>query len=146
MIDNKLGDGTGAGERTVIASQNWVTGMSGKNPWQTRLIAASLRNHSQLELLAGTDVFTMPPKVAASGRKSLTGKFTSRLHENYEVSMYDSAKDAGIEKFWEVSDNVINLADRLAAKLPETGKELVQIALEEGCEDMFLCSARKRER
>lgn len=137
MIDNKLGDGTGAGERTVIASQNWVTGMSGKNPWQTRLIAASLRNHSQLELLAGTDVFTMPPKVAASGRKSLTGKFTSRLHENYEVSMYDSAKDAGIEKFWEVSDNVINLADRLAAKLPETGKELVQIALEEGCEDMF---------
>lgn len=137
MIDNKLGDGTGAGERTVISSQNWVAGMSGKNQWQTKLIAASLRNHSQLELLAGTDVFTMPPKVAASGRKSLGGKFSSKLHEDYEVSMFDSAKDAHIEKFWEVSDNVINLADRLAEKLPETARELIQIAHEEGCEDMF---------
>ena len=79
MIDNKLGDGSGAGEMAVIASQNWVTAISSKNPWQTKLIAASLRNHNQLELLAGTDVFTMPPKVAAAGRKALKGKFTSRI-------------------------------------------------------------------
>ena len=57
MINNKLGDGSGAGEKAVVASQNWVTAMSSENPWQTKLIAASLRNHEQLELLAGTDVF-----------------------------------------------------------------------------------------
>ena len=34
MIDNKLGDGSGAGEMAVIASQNWVTAMSAKNQWQ----------------------------------------------------------------------------------------------------------------
>lgn len=137
MIDNKLGDGSGAGEVAVVSSQNWVTGLSAKNPWQTKLIAASLRNFSQLELLAGTDVFTMPPKVAAAGRKSLPGKFKSRTHENYEVSMYSSAKEAQIEKFWTVSDNVLNLAERLASKVPATGAELIHIAHEEGCEDMF---------
>ena len=137
MIDNKLGDGTGAGEMAVISSQNWVTGLSAKNPWQTKLIAASLRNASQLELLAGTDVYTMPPKVAAAGRKSLSGKFKSRLHENYPVSMFDSAKDAQIDKFWSVSDHVLNLAERLATKVPASGTELIKIAQEEGCEDMF---------
>jgi transaldolase len=137
MINNKLGDGSGAGEMAVIASQNWVTGLSAENPWQTKLIAASLRSPSQLELLAGTDVFTMPPKVAASGHKELSGKFTSRTHENYDVSMFESAKDAHIEKFWEVDNKVLKLAERLSQKLPLTGSELVHIAYDEGCEDMF---------
>jgi len=137
MINNHLGDGSGAGEMAVIASQNWVTGQSAENPWQTKLIAASLRSYNQLELLAGTDVYTMPPKVAAAGHKELSGKFSSRLHENYDVSIYESAKDAHIEKFWEVNNKVLKLADRLAAKVPATGAELIHIAQEEGCEDMF---------
>lgn len=137
MTDNKLGDGSGAGEMAVISSQNWVTGLSGKNPWQTKLIAASLRHYNQLELLAGADVFTMPPKVAAAGRKALRGKFVSRMHEIYEVSMYSSAEGAHIEKFWTVDDNVLNLAERLSSKVPASGAELIRIAHEEGCADMF---------
>jgi transaldolase len=137
MINNKLGDGTGAGEMAVIASQNWVTGMSAENPWQTKLIAASLRNYNQLALLAGTDVFTMPPKVAVAGRKELKGKFSSRMHENYDVSLYPNATDAKIEKFWEVDKKVLKLAERLASKVPSTGNELIHIAQDEGCEDMF---------
>jgi transaldolase len=137
ISDNKLGDGSGAGEMAVISSQNWVTALSAKNPWQTKLIAASLRNYSQLELLAGTDVFTMPPKVAAEGRKALSGSFSSRLHENYEIKLYESAKDAHLDKFWEVDDKVLSLAERLASKVPASGNELIHIAHEEGCEDMF---------
>jgi transaldolase len=137
MINNKLGDGSGAGEKAVISSQNWVTGLSAENPWQTKQIAASLRNYNQLELLAGVDVFTMPPKVAAAGHKELSGKFSSRTHENYDVSIFDSAKDAHIEKFWEVDSKVLKLSGRLAAKIPATGSELIHIAHEEGCEDMF---------
>jgi transaldolase len=137
MINNNLGDGTGAGEMAVISSQNWVTGLSAENPWQTKLIAASLRSFNQLELLAGTDVYTMPPKVAAAGRKELSGKFSSRLHENYSVSIFDTAKDAHIEKFWEVDNKVLKLAERLASKVPATGHELICIAHEEGCADMF---------
>ena len=137
IINNKLGDGSGAGEMAVIASQNWVTGLSAKNPWQTKQIAASLRNQNQLELLAGIDVFTMPPKVAAEGHKKLSGKFSSRTHENYDVSIFDSANKAQIDKFWDVDNKVLKLSERLASKLPSTGSELVHIAHEEGCEDMF---------
>jgi len=137
MINNKLGDGSGVGEMAVISSQNWVTAFSSKNDWQTKLIAASLRNYAQLELLAGADVFTIPPKVAEAGRKSLPGKFSSKMHENYEISLYDSAKEAKIEKFWKVDDKILNLAERLASKVPSSGKEIVNLAYEEGCEDMF---------
>jgi transaldolase len=137
MVNNNLGDGSGAGERAVIASQNWVTAVSADNPWQTKQIAASLRHHRQLELLAGTDVFTIPPRVAAAGHRELDGTFSSCTHMNYEVSMYDSARDAGIEKFWEVNNAVLNLAERLSLKVPSTGAELITIAQEEGCSDMF---------
>jgi len=145
MIENKLGDGSGAGEMAVISSQNWVTGLSAKNPWQTKLIAASLRNYNQLELLSGADVFTMPPKVASNGRKLLQEEFVSRMHENYDVSIYSSAEGANIEKFWTVDDNILNLAERLSGNVPETGTELIRIAHEEGCGDMFP-SLSKEER
>ncbi len=137
IFNNKLGDGSGAGEMAVIASQNWVTGLSAQNPWQTKLIAASLRHHSQLEMLAGTDVFTIPPKVASAGKKELTGKFSSKIHENYDVKLYSSAEEAQIEKFWKVDDKVLALAERVTAKIPGSGAELVHIAQEEGCGDMF---------
>lgn len=145
MIDNKLGDGSGAGEKAVISSQNWVTGLSAENPWQTKQIAASLRNFGQLELLAGVDVFTMPPKVAAAGHKELSGKFTSRTHENYDVSMFDTAKDAHIEKFWEVDDKVLKFSERIASKLPASASELIHIAFDEGCEDMFPSLTREEK-
>jgi len=137
LMDNKLGDGSGAGEMAVISSQNWVTGLSARNPWQTKVIAASLSHHNQLELLAGTDVFTMPPKVAEAGRKSLTGNFSPRTHENYDVKLYQSADGAHIEKFWEVDDKVLSLAERLSAKMAATGQELIRMAHGEGLEDMF---------
>ncbi|MGD0582635.1 MAG: transaldolase family protein [Bacteroidales bacterium] len=137
MINNKLGDGTGAGEMAVLSSQKWVTGLSKLNPWQTRLIAASLRNYEQLELLAGTDVYTMPPKVAAAGRAILKGSFTSRLNENYPVNMNDQAAGSGIEKFWEVDMKVEKLAEILSGKIPSTGDELILRAHEAGCGDMF---------
>jgi transaldolase len=137
LMDNKLGDGSGAGEMAVISSQNWVTGLSAQNPWQTKVFAASLRHHNQLDLLAGTDVFTMPPKVAEAGRKSLSGNFSPRTHENYDVNLYPSADGAHIEQFWEVDDKVLSLAERLSVKMPSTGQELIKIAHSEGCEDMF---------
>ena len=145
MLDNKLGDGSGAGEKALIASQNWVTGLSAENPWTTYQIAASLREFRQLELLAGTDVFTMPPKVAAAGHEKLSGEFSSHIHENYEASIYESAGEAQIGKFWEVDNNVLKLSERLSSDLPSSGAELIRIAHEEGCRDMFpFLSAEER--
>jgi transaldolase len=109
------------------------------------LIAASLRNYEQIDLLAGTDVYTMPPKVAAAGHANLTGKFRSKLDENYKVSIYDSAEEAHIEKFWEVDENVITLAERLASRTPDTGNNLIDMAHEAGCGDMFPVLSKEEE-
>lgn len=137
LADNKLGDGSGAGENAVLSSQDWVTRLSGETGFRTRQIAASLRNYTQLDLLAGTDVYTMPPKVAASGRKSLSGLFGSRLMTRYDVPLTDEAAGLGIEKFWEVSKNVVELGRQLGRQLPSSGAEIVRLANEAGLADMF---------
>lgn len=137
LADNRLGDGSGAGENAVLSSQAWVTRLSGETGFRTRQIAASLRNYTQLELLAGTDVYTMPPKVAAAGRKSLSGLFGSRLTSRYDVPLTDEAAGLGIEKFWEVSKNVVELGRQLGQHLPSSGEEIVRLAHEAGLADMF---------
>ena len=134
---NKLGDGLGAGEMAVLSSQKWVKKYSSRNPWPTRLIAASLRNSDQLVLLAGTDVYTMPPKVAAAGRANLDGKFRPMLDEEYPVNISELGEGTHIENFWGVNRRVIRLADKLAEKLPVNGDELIERAREAECGDMF---------
>ena len=57
--------------------------------------------------------------------------------------LYPLAGDAHINKFWDVDDRVLDLAERLNAKLPATGAELVHIAHEEGCADMFPSLSRE---
>ena len=137
IADNKLGDGSGAGENAVLSSQSWVKRMSGSNQWPTKQIAASLRNYTQLDLLAGTDVYTMPPKVAAAGRKSLTGIFNSRLGTHYDVPLNETAKNLGIEKFWEVPQSVIELGRSLDRYMPATGEDFVARVHAAGLGDMF---------
>ncbi|HSO76993.1 MAG TPA: transaldolase family protein, partial [Bacteroidales bacterium] len=137
IADNKIGDGTGAGENAVLSSQKWVTELSKRNGWQTKLIAASLRNHTQLEMLAGTDVYTMPPKVATAGHKSLSGKFVSRLGSHYEVPLNPAAEGVRVEKFWEVPASVIQLGTLLNDMVPATGDELVERVHDAGLGDMF---------
>ena len=137
IADNKLGDGSGAGENAVLSSQSWVKQLSESNQLPTKQIAASLRNYTQLDLLAGTDVYTMPPKVAAAGHQSLTGIFKNRLGTHYEVPLNETAKNLGIEKFWEVPQSVIELGRSLDRNIPATGEELVARVHEAGLGDMF---------
>jgi transaldolase len=137
IADNKLGDGSGAGENALLASQSWVTRLSAETGSKTRQIAASLRNYTQLDLLAGADVYTIPPKVAAAGRKSLSGLFGSRIGQRYDVPLNDDAAGLGIEKFWEVPDSVVELGRHLGKEVPAYGEEIVAKAHEAGVGDMF---------
>jgi transaldolase len=137
ITENNLGDGTGAGEMAVIASQNWIKSLSEENPWSTKQIAASLRDHRQIESLAGINVLTIPPKVAAAGHDELKGNFTPGINDNFEVNLNEAGKDSQLDKFWKVGENVLNFSAKLASKLPSTGNELVKLAQEEGCEDLF---------
>mgnify|MGYP005842317497 CR=1 FL=1 len=137
LKDNNLGDGSGAGERAVLSSQQWITKLKEGREVVTRLIAASLRSADQLEKLAGVDVFTIPVKVAADGRTNLSGNFSSRLNTAYPVPLNDSAKNTLVEKFWEVSDAEVSLAKEIDANPPSTGKEIVKKAQEAGLSDLF---------
>ena len=145
ISDNNLGDGSGAGEMAVLSSQGWVTRLSGSNPWPTKLIAASLRSYQQLDLLAGTDVYTMPPKVAAAGRANLPGAFISRLGVVYPVGINEEGKKSGCENFWVVNDNVVSFGKSINSKLPSTGIELEERAHKAGLADMFPILSKAEE-
>ncbi|HJX71019.1 MAG TPA: transaldolase family protein [Bacteroidales bacterium] len=133
---NGLGDGSYAGEKTTIESQKIVK-KYGKN--HTRQIAASIRSADQLELLAGTDVHTIPTSVANAAVKSLSGKFAPKTDSNYIVTFADNVNMDSVkaEKLWDISDNELKLALNLSNNLPATGKELVERAMEYDCIDMF---------
>ncbi|WP_372647934.1 transaldolase family protein [Draconibacterium sp.] len=135
--DNELGSGSGAGERTVISAQHVVTELTKHNETPTKLIAASLRHYSQLDALAGTDVFTMPIKVAAQGKINMDGNFQSKLNEVYPVDLTDDAASYFPEKLWEVSEKELELAKSLDANLPKNENELIDRVHEAQCGDMF---------
>jgi transaldolase len=135
--DNELGSGSGAGERTVISAQHIVSELTKNNETPTQLIAASLRHYSQLDALAGTDVFTMPTKVAADGKINMDGNFQSKLNTIYPVDLTDEAANYFPEKLWEVSEKELQLAKSLDAQLPKNENEFIDRVHEAGCGDMF---------
>lgn len=137
MKDNQLGSGEGAGERTVLATQKWVSKLTKDHAEPTKLIAASLRGYTQLEDLAGTDVYTMPTKVAAEGRTELSGKFVSKREEVYPVDMAEGVAKYFPEKLWAVAEKEVKLAQALDKNCPKSGSELIDRAHEAGCGDMF---------
>ena len=137
ISDNGLGDGSGAGERTVIETQKWVTQLTKNNPEPTKLIAASLRSYQQLEALAGTDVFTMPTKIAAGGKANLKGGFALKLNETYPVGINVDAGNYFSEKLWEVTEKELQLAKSLAEDCACDGNELIDRVHKAGCGDMF---------
>lgn len=137
IVDNKIGEGTGAAEKTVIETQKFISDIRSELGTDTRLIAASIRHHNQLDMLAGVDVFTIPPKVAGMGRKELDGNFRSRLGEDYDHGLsFDPSKEA-MDKFWKADPGLLKLARELGNKLPGSGQELEDIMRNEGYEDMF---------
>lgn len=135
--ENNLGSGKGVGERTVLSAQKWVRKMSLQYGLSTKLIAASLRNTSQLESLAGVDVYTMPVKVAAEGRSTLAGKFKSKLDETYPVDLNSNSEGMFIEKLWEVNEKELLLVRDLADDVPCSSNSLSEIARHGGCRDLF---------
>ncbi len=137
VADNKLGEPVGVGEKAVIETQRWATKITANNEVPTKLIAASLRNAQQLEALAGVDVYTMPTKVAAAGKESLSGNFESQVGTDYEVLLFDEAKGYYVEKLWKVAGHELEFAMNIDKNPPATGEELEQRAREAGCGDMF---------
>lgn len=139
VADNDLGDGNMVGEKATLSSQRVVSSITGKRATPTKQIAASLRSDDQLASLAGVDVFTMPTKVAAEGKKILDGKFTTQVGKDYSVELKPgvSEKDIRIHTLWDVTDQERTFAESLDSEPPKTGKEVISRAGEFGISDMF---------
>jgi transaldolase len=87
VADNALGDGVNVGEKATLASQRELLALRAAGRSPSRLIGASMRDGSQVGTLAGVDVFTMPPKVAAAYRESPSPSVTSQLSLDPIVSL-----------------------------------------------------------
>ena len=147
VVDNKIGDGSYIGEKTVLETQKYITEIRSMLGTETRLIAASIRHHKQLENMAGVDVYTIPPKVAGAGRKELSGSFTSKLNENYTAGLSIDTHQEKMDRFWKVDSKLLKLAKYLGNNIPKTGAELEDIIRNEGSEEMFpVLNAEEKQR
>ena len=137
--DHDLGDGVNVGEKATISSQRIIRELTAHRDVPTRQIAASMRDASQAEKLAGVDVFTMPTKVAAEAHGTGSISFENQVETNYPVSLKSGVEpvEVHIDKLWEVADAVRDFAHSCDADTPRTGDELAERARKMGLADMF---------
>lgn len=137
--DHGLGDGENVGEKAALCSQRIVTELSREKQHSTKQIAASIRNPEQLPRLAGIDVITVPPKVAAPARETLSGEFASQLDSQLTIDLNPKIdlNSLRIEKLWEVEDEVISLAENLDEEPPHSGEAVIDRAIGYGLGELF---------
>ena len=139
MTHNELGKAKGPGEKTVHHAQKCLKSLGKEYNFDTRLIAASIRDHQQLRDLCGIDVLTIPPRVADEALKSLEGPFTPMNDHDFRVVYNEgiSTSELQIDKLWQVNDGEKKLFHNLRNQIPENSWELVDLLREQGITDLF---------
>src|SRR5579884_1794672 len=137
VSENKLGDGKFVGEKATLASQAVVTELRESHPEiPTHQIAASMRNAEQMIALAGVDVFTTPPKAIEEfyTQNHRPEDITSRLQEQYEVTLGNETDKSSVEILWTVEDKFRKMAQELANRggTSLTGDDLRQADRDHG--------------
>ncbi len=135
--NNGLGSDQGIGERTTFATQHFINRFRSEFQCPSKLIAASIRSVEQIENLTGVDTMTIPVKVAAEGRKKLPGTFSSHIDSEFSITLSKKANGCFIEKLWQLSDDELLLAEKFNQNPPKSGIELINLAHQAGCGDMF---------
>ena len=122
VADRKLGDGRNVGEKTTLATQRALIDcrQAGRSP--TQLIGASMRDGGQVAALAGLDVFTMPPKVAADYRAHPPASVAPRIGDDPAVTTAPGVRpeDFNAASLWEVSPAFRHAVDALLAGDPDS--------------------------
>lgn len=118
VADNKIGDGRYVGEKATMATQMALRRLRKAGRTTSLLIAASMRAASQVADLAGVDVFTMPPKVAADFLSAGHDPDTlqSQIGRDFQVTLTSPEAAAMVEPLWEITDSVMALGDAVAGR------------------------------
>ena len=140
VADNRLGDGRNVGEKASLACQRVIfRARAAGSP--TRLIGASMRDASQVAALAGLDVYTMPPKVAAEYARDPADVLRSRCDDDPPVAL---AEGMSLDAFaaatlWDVPEGFQRAVERLAASPVDLAgpDELAAFFYREGFADLL---------
>ncbi|TAJ15345.1 transaldolase [Marinilabiliaceae bacterium JC017] len=139
LKNNQLGKPDYIGEKVTIETQKSLRCYNKKGLTTSKLIAASIRNWEQLKWLSGTNVLTIPLKVAAEARQNIKAIPSSHYNELPPITLEKtvSPQQLGINKLWQVASHELDTAIAFNNKLPKTGEELEKYANDHGCRDLF---------
>lgn len=144
IVENDLGSGDYVGEKTTLASQQVVRSLRTGRGILTYQIGASLRSWEQFLRLAGIDVITSPPKVAAElGEKAGTlPPVENRRGENYVPGINEEVDPDSIrlDTLWYVEDELIDCVDMLGQEDIDSfnAERLVDFFEAHGCHDFLV--------
>ena len=144
VADNGLGDGTYVGERATLASQAAVRLARRKHGAPSRQIAASFRAGGQVRDLAGTDVMTMPPKVAGEflDLNIAPEALADRTGREYQPPLREGVdpKAVGLDTLWDIDEQLVGCLDALDRERLErfTPEDLVGFFAAHGCADVLV--------
>ncbi|MDA3833301.1 MAG: hypothetical protein PF495_07885 [Spirochaetales bacterium] len=139
MHDNHLGNATGPGEKTVHHTQKCLRTLRNDLGLKTKLIAASIRDYTQLPELCGIDVMTIPTKVITEGLEKLKGPYHPMTDHDFNI-VYEpgvATSEIQIDKLWTVTETEKRVFRELQNNVPQSAWELVDILREEGIPDIF---------
>lgn len=141
--ENGLGDGNNIGEKTTLASQIDVWEAKKKLGTKTKQIAASLRAGTQVPVLAGVDVQTIPPSAMeefynlrlkpADIKKNTDAKLDVKVKDG------ETPKSLGLNLLWEIDDPFRDMTEKLLKENCDkiSGRDLVRFAIEHGVANLF---------
>jgi len=118
VIDSGLGDGKNVGEKATLATQREILKLRDAGRTDSMLIGASMRDSSQVASLAGVDVYTLPPKVAAEYTTKPPKEISRQVDADPEPGIADgvSIDDFNGATLWEVPDAFKDCVDQLLRK------------------------------
>lgn len=118
VADNHLGDGRNVGEKATLATQRELLALRRAGRTRSLLIGASMRDGPQVASLAGVDVFTMPPKVAADYQRRPVASVTPQVGRNPIVTANPGTKvtDFAGQTLWDVPKAFKDVVEALLKK------------------------------
>jgi len=128
VIDNKLGDGRNVGEKATLATQRALRALRADGRTRSLLIGASMRDGGQVTDLAGVDVYTMPPKVAAAWRAKPPASVSPQVDRDPAVVPAPGVRleDFDAASLWDVPEAFVACAAALARKADATDADDVR--------------------
>lgn len=144
VAENNLGSGDYVGEKATLASQAILKKLRRQGLTRSLQIGASFREGKQLLDLAGIDVMTIPPKVAAEflAVEPEREQIIDRTDSDFKLGLDKNVdlQRIRLNTLWEVDDKLVECVDTLEKENIDsfTANDLVNFLKRHGSVDLFV--------